>query len=247
MKTKKANSTRLDILGNGDRLSDRQILTAFLKRGRQTLGYCSVFAAIPTLLATQVTEARSKETIKPEANVAGRGVRFFEGLNRSCSNPALLKRQSEFRLPHQKGSFAMLASLAGNDDCPGRRIPGGSYTATLPYTDSGDTTGANDTITQLQYYFYYSVDARGPDHVYSFTLTGRGPNPQIQVSTTTGSYRPLIYVLYGGYAGACPAGTGRTVGDWLAGSPNAGPGVTVALDSQQMNALPFECSASFVC
>src|SRR5207244_9052672 len=40
-------------------------------------------------------------------------------------------------------------------------------------------------------------------------FTGRGPNPQIEVSTTSGTYRPLIYVLQGGSAGTCPAGTGN--------------------------------------
>ncbi len=236
MKTKLTNSKRLDILGNSD--SDRDVLTSLLKQWRQKLGYCSVFAAIPALLSSQITGARSQETIKTEVNVPGRGAGFFKSLNRGCSNPALLKRQSEFRLPHQNGNFAALVALAGNDDCPGSRIPGGSYTAAVPYSDSGDTTGANNTINRIQYYYYYNVDALGPDHVYSFTLTGRGPNPQIQVSTTSASYSPLIYVLYGGYAGACPAGTG-TVSDSLAHSPSAAPGVTVALNSQQMNFLPL--------
>lgn len=236
MKTKLTNWKRLDILGNSD--SDREVLTSLLKQWRQRLGYCSVFAAIPALLSSQVTGARSQETIKTEANVPGRGAGFFKSLNRGCSNPALLKRQSEFRLPHQNGNFAALVALAGNDDCPGRRIPGGSYTAAVPYSDSGETTGANDTVTRVQYYYYYNENAFGPDHVYSFTLTGRGPNPQIQVSTTSASYSPLIYVLYGGYAGACPAGTGN-VGYSLANSSSAAPGVTVALNSQQMNYLPL--------
>ena len=135
-------------------------------------------------------------------------MRLLEWLNKNCSSPALLKRQSEFLLPHQKGSFALLASLAGNDDCPGRAIPGGTYTAAAPYIDSGDTTGANNTVTHL-HSTITTYDAHGPDHIYSFTLTGRGPNPQIEVSTTSGTYRPLIYVLHGGSAGACPAGTGN--------------------------------------
>lgn len=234
MKTKITNSKRLDILGNGN--SDREVLGSVLKQWRQRLAYCSVFAAIPALLSSQVTGAHSQETMKPEANVAGRGARFFAAL-KTCSNPALLRRQSEFRLPHQKGNFAALAALAGNDDCAGQRIPGGSYTAASPYTDSGDTTGANDTINRIQYYYYYNVDALGPDHVYSFTLTGRGPNPQIQVSTTSASYSPLIYVLYGGYAGACPAGTGNFA-YVMANSPAALPGVTVALNSQ-LNYFPL--------
>ena len=239
MKTKTANLRRLDILGNGDCSSDREIFTAILKRGRQKLGYCSIFAAVPAILASHISEARSDEAKKPEASVAGRVARRLEKLNMSGSNPALLKRQSEFLLPHQKGSFNLLTTLGGNDDCPGRTIPGGNYTAAAPYIDAGDTTGANDTVTRIEP--YYSYDAFGPDHVYSFTLTGRGPNPQIQVSTTSGTYRPLIYVLQGGSAGACPAGTGNT-----------GPYTLVAADSRwtpgsnsatlslgQMNFLPL--------
>ena len=133
----------------------------------------------------------------------------------------------------------MLASLAGNDDCPGRSIPGGNYPASAPYIDSGDTTGANNTVTHLPYYYSYS--AHGPDHIYSFTLTGRGANPRIEVSTTSGTYKPLIYVLHGGFAGSCPAGTGNTaysnlvISDsrWTAGSN------TAILNNSQLNYLPL--------
>src|SRR5947208_55152 len=85
--------------------------------------------------------------------------------------------------------------ILGNDDCPGRPIPGGIYTAAAPYIESGDTTGANDTVTSVgsSSSYYYNYDAVGPDQVYSFILTGRGPNPRIEVTTTSGAYRPLIY------------------------------------------------------
>ena len=202
MKTKTENTRRLDILGNGDCSSDREIFRATLKQWRRRLGYCSIFAAVPAMLVSHVSKARADEAKKPEVSVAGRTTRLVERLNMSGSNPALLRRQSTFRLPHQMGSFDM-ATLAGNDDCPGGAIPGGNYTAAAPYIELGDTTGANDTVTGLPsfYYYYYGYDAHGPDRVYSFTLTGRGPNPQIEVSTTSGTYRPLIYVLQGGSAG----------------------------------------------
>lgn len=210
MKTKIANSKRLDILGNGSRLSDQEVLTATLKRWRRKLGYFSIFAAVPAVLVSQVEGARSNNSAKRDATVAERNARVLKRLSKNLSNPTLLKRQSEFRLPHQKGNFAMVATLGGNDDCPGGTIPGGNYTAAAPYVGSGDTTGANDTISQIPAYYYYSsYDAHGPDHVYSFTLTGRGPNPQIEVSTTSGTYRPMIYVLEGESPGACPAGTGN--------------------------------------
>src|SRR5437867_5648883 len=147
MKSKTANLKRIDILGNGDRSSDQEILAAILKQWRQKLGYCSIFAVVPAMLVSQVQGARTDEAKKPEVSVAGRTTRLLERLNKSCSNPALLKRQSKFLLPHQIGSFDMQAALGGNDDCPGRAIPGGSYTAAAPYIESGDTTGANDTVT----------------------------------------------------------------------------------------------------
>ena len=220
MKAKTANSTRLDLPGNGDRSSDQEVFTATLKQWRQKLGYYSILAALPALLVSDAQKARAEETTRPELGVAGRSTRLLERLNKIYSNPALLKRQSKFRLPHQKGSFAMLAVLGGNDECPGRAIPGGDYTAAAPYVDSGNTSGANDTVTLLQpysyYYYYYSYDAHGPDQVYSFTVTECGANPQIEVSTTSGTYRPLVYVLQGGYDGACPAGAGNLASNLLA-------------------------------
>jgi hypothetical protein len=238
MKTKIANSLQLDIVGNRDCSTDRDILTATLKRWRQKLGYCSIFAAVPAILASHISEARSDEPKKPEASVAERNVRRLDRLNKSFSSPALLKRQSEFRLPDQEGSFDTRVALGGTDDCPGRTIPGGTYTAAAPFTDSGDTSGANSTVNQLHYYYYYTFDALGPDHVYSFTLTGRGPNPQIEVSTTSGTYKPMVYVLQGGFTGACPAGTGNLAYNALVLSYSSGN--TATLNSwQMMNYIPL--------
>lgn len=240
MKTKIANLKRLDILGNGDCSSDQEILTAILKRWRQRLGYCSIFAAVPAILASHIVEARSDEAKRPGPSVAVRTARRLGRPQLGFINRSLLKRQSAFRLPHQKSNFDMLVTLAaGTDDCPGRAIPGGAYTAASPYVESGNTTGANDTVTSLPY--YYTYDAHGPDHVYSFTLTGRGSNPLIEVSTTSGTYRPLIYILQGGSTGACPAGTGNSPNNilvlddsrWTAGSN------TAIFRNNQMNFLPL--------
>jgi hypothetical protein len=236
MKTKIANSRRLDILGNGDCSSDQEILTAVLKRWRQKLGYCSIVAAVPAMLVSHVPEARSDEVKKPEVNVAERTARRLGKLKMNFSNPALLKRQSEYRLPHQNGSFDTLDAFAGTDNCPGLSIPGGTYTAAAPFTGSGDTTGANDTVTSLpSFYYFYSYDAHGPDHVYSFTLTGRGPHPQIQVSTTSGTYKPMIYVLQGGPAGACPPGTGNNVSNDLALAYSFGGPATIDMSFLPLN------------
>ena len=130
----------------------------------------------------------------------------------------------------------MAAALGGADDCPGRPVPGGQYTAAAPYTDSGDTTGANNTVNHTQG-FYYIYDSVGPDHVYSFTLTARGPNPQIQVTTTSPTYRPIIYILDGSSSGGCPAGTGnRAVNLAWAWAFNSS---TATIDSGWVNFLPL--------
>jgi len=212
------------------------------KHRRQNLGYCSILAAVPAILAAHLQEAHADEARKPEANVTEVGARRLQRLNMSFSNPALLKRQSEFRLPHQKGSFDLLTTLGGKDDCPGRTILGATYTAAAPYIDSGDTTGANDTITRLpSFYYYYIYDVHGPDHVYSFTLTARGSNPQIDISTTSATYKPMVYILHDGGGGGCPTGTGNTAGSvaawtdsrWTPGSS------TATLNIDQMNNLPL--------
>jgi hypothetical protein len=216
MKAQTANSPRLDILGNGNLSLHRETLATLLRQCRQKLGYCSMLAAVPAMLTSNISEARSEKAERPTASVAERTARRLARLRTSLTNPALLKRQSSFLLPHQQGNSTMVAVAGGTDDCPGRAIPSGTYTAAAPYTDSGDTTGANNTVTSLAsfYYSYYSYGAYGPDHVYSFTLTGRGPNPEIRVSTTSGTYRPMIYILEGGSSGSCPAPTAALVSNW---------------------------------
>jgi hypothetical protein len=240
MKTTTANLKRQDILGKGDRSSDRETFSAILNHWTHKLGVCSIFATVPAMLLSNVPTTRADTTKQTEPSVAGRSTRSPVRLNSIRSNPALLKRQSKFRLPHQNGSLDIMATLGGSDDCPGSAIPGGDYTAAAPYINSGDTTGANDTVTHLQYYYYYSENASGPDQVYSFTLTGRGPNPQIEISTTSGTYRPMVYVLVGGSAPGCPAGTGNTAYAAVMSDSRWSPGSNSAtLNRDQMNSLPL--------
>src|SRR5436190_3167838 len=205
MKANIPNSSRLNMVGSKPS-SDQEIFSSVLKHWQRKLGYCSMVAAVPAVLASNLPVSHSAEAKKPQVTVIGQEARNPAKLNLNRSHRALLKTQSMFRLPHENGSFDLAAALE-NDDCPGRAIPGGDYSAAAPYINVGDTTGANDTVTRTQsysyYYYYYSYDAHGPDHVYTFTLTGRGPNPQIEVSTTSGTYRPMVYVLLGGPAGAC--------------------------------------------
>jgi hypothetical protein len=239
MKAKAANAQRLNITGAGDRPSDREIVTAVFNRWRNKIGYCSILAAVPAILATHVTEARSDEVKRTEASVAGASGERQAMLNTSINKSPLLKRQSEFRLPHQKGNFTMAAPFAGKDDCPGFIIPQGSYTAANPFVDSGDTTGANNTVSSF-YTYPWTSGSLGPDHVYSFTLTGRGPNPLIEVTTTSKTYKPLVYVLEGGVSEACPAGTGKDVyNGLLVAGAFANDDGTRTINAQMMNYLPL--------
>jgi (2Fe-2S) ferredoxin len=238
MKVEITNTKRLNILGNGDLLSNRENLTAVFKQWRQKLGYFTMFAAFPAILTSHAQEALADEAKKPEMRQDERTASLVERLNKSRSNSGLLRRQSNFLLPHQKGNFDITSVLAGGDDCPGNPVPAGTYTAAAPFTDTGNTTGANNTVGSLSSYYYSSYSAEGPDQIYSFTLTSRGANPQIQVSATSDTYSPLIYILGGRFPGRCPAGTNNFVSNNLVHS-YAAQGGTATLNSQQMNFLPL--------
>jgi len=238
MRANISNLTRLNVLGNADSLSEQETSLAVFKQWRQRLGYCSIFASVPALLASQIPTAHADGTKKSETTVVELGAKRAHRVKTS-STLELLKRQSSFRLPHQVSSFNMLAMQVGNDDCPGRPIPGGNYTAALPYIDSGDTTGANDTVTSIQP--YYTYNAHGPDHVYSFTLSGRGPNPKIEVSTSSGTYKPMIYLLSGDFGGGCPSGTGNRPTNAVVAEDSRWTNFssTASLNNFEINSLPL--------
>src|ERR1043166_8359501 len=148
MKDNIPNSSHLNIVGSKPS-SDQEIFNSVLNHWPRKLGYCSMVAAMPAVLASNLPVSHSAETKKPQARVIGRGTRNLAQLNLNAGKRALLKRQSEFRLPHQSHEVG-LTPLAGIDDCPGRAITGGNYSATSPYLEVGDTTGANDTVTRTQ-------------------------------------------------------------------------------------------------
>ena len=240
MEAKTINSKQLDVLGNRSR-SDREVFSSVLRHWGKRLGYCSVFAAVPAVLATQLADASSEAALKSEPTVVIEKERMEKRLNLMRSSPALLRRRSQFLLPHQSGNLNLLAAVAGNDDCPGRAIPGGIYTAAAPYTGSGDTTGANNTVSRAYYlhYVYYNWDTFGSDHVYSFIMTNRGPNAQIEVSTTSGTYKPLVYFLHGSIGG-CPAGTANHAqNELLLYDTRWGGGNVAIFDNQSMAFLPL--------
>ena len=101
MKVKTANSKRLNILGNGDSSSNREILTEVLNLWRQKLGYLTIFTTLPAIFASlTVQEARAEESDKPGMRpAAGRTVNLLEKLNKRYSKPELMRRQSGFLAP----------------------------------------------------------------------------------------------------------------------------------------------------
>lgn len=237
MKTEITNTKHLNILGNGDSLSNREVFTALLKQWRQKLGYFTMFTALPAILTSFAQEAQADEAKKPEVSVAGQTTRLLERLNKRSGKPELLRRRSNFLLPHQKGNFDITSVLAGGDNCPGNPIPAGTYTAAAPYTDTGNTTGANNTVNLIGY--YYSYDAAGPDQIYSFTLTGRGSDPQIQVSANSAAYKPMIYILDSRFGEKCPAGTNNFASNVQNISYASSPGGTATFSRQTVNSLPL--------
>ena len=208
----KARSRRLNVLGNGIPSRQGESLTTIIEECRQKFGYYTVFAAIPALLASHVTSANSDKPKGREPGITEEGTKWSGKLSLRSGNRELLKKQSEFWLPHHAATRfnSIAAALVAQDDCPGAAIPRGTYSSSLPFVDSGDTTGANDTISRAFFidYHYYNYNTFGPDNVYSFTLTAFGPNPRIEVSTTSPVYKPLIYILDGA-RGVCPKGTGN--------------------------------------
>lgn len=239
MKIKEKNVKIPNILGNNFLLPNQETLTAMLKRWRQKLSYFSMFAVLPAFLASQTQEAKAEEATKTEASNNGQSVRFLEKL-KNCRKPKLLQNRSNYRLPFEKSEDSLISEFTGGDNCPGTPIPGGVYTAAAPFTDSGDTTGANNTVDRPGWihYCYYASNAAGPDQIYSFTLTGRGANPQIEISTASATYRPMVYVLDGSNGGGCPSGTGNTVcrRHIIAFGPVGG---TATLNRNALNRLPL--------
>src|SRR5215475_2058738 len=206
MKPETTNTRRIDILGNG-RKSDQEIFSSVLQRWQKRFGYVSVFTAVPAIVASQLHVIRTVTAKQREAQTTIGNPQSPRKLNMGSSR-SLLKRQSEFRLPHQGVNYGSLAPFGGPDDCPGKPITPGTYTSAAPFVESGNTTGANNTISSIYAYCMYStLGTDGPDHIYSFTLSAKGTHPEIQISTS-GNYRPLIYLLDDQIQG-CPSGTGN--------------------------------------
>lgn len=212
-----------------------------LESWRRRLGYFSVLAGAAVIAGSQAPQAIAKDS-KPAVppRIAARGAEIVKKLNEACSKPELLRRQSEYRLPSQKGEFNMLSLFVGADECPGAAIPPGTYTVAAPFTDSGTTVGANNTVATVPLAcngFYTQV--AGPDVIYSFQISARGANPQITSSTTSPLFDQSIYILNGATGVMCPAGTGNTAANCLQGADEVFNGATETINAGQMGTLPL--------
>ncbi len=238
--------SRIDERGIGRHISEetsfvdgKEAALAWLSR----LSCVSLAAGIASLIALHPRAVLAGDEKRPAA--VPTGIKNLNSrLNRissNCSKPGLLRRQSEYRLPAQRSEFNMLNLLAGSDSCPGTPIPAGTYTAASPYTDSGSTIGANNTVTGASpcFYNYYAYSSNpGPDHVYSFTLTARGPAPQILVSTTSPNFQMQLYILNGITLERCPLGSDRYVNNCLTMADSTIVG-NESINPDAMNNLPL--------
>lgn len=248
MRFKNVNLGRSEILGIKAASPVPTVGVADFDRWRRGLGYLSMFAGVAAIFTSQTSEAAAKETERAiPPRIAKQASELVSQLKKgACSKPELLRRQSEYRLPGQKNEFNMLEILAGGDNCPGTTIPNGTYTTASPFSDSGSTTGANNTVSGAQispgvgciegYGAYYS-SALAPDHIYTFTLSARGANPQITVDGA-GNYDVSTYILSNNGT-ACPAGTGTVATNCLVGSDVNFDGSPEIIDATKMNSLPL--------
>ena len=189
--------------GTGHSSVSREGLTQLFSEWSKAIRYYSIFAAAGTLMTGGAQDLPAQDVVANEQMVP----RETGTPTRRRALKPEFSRSGDRRLPFTPGPLLSPLAMTGSDNCPGTPIPAGSYTAASPYVDTGDTTGTNDTVTTV--IPYYSYNSNGPDRIYSFVVTSIGANPEITVTTTSPTYRPMIYV-----SDRCPAGTGATISDW---------------------------------
>jgi len=200
-----------DVVGSTGGVQYEPFSTA-LRSWRQKLGCYSIFAAMPAIMAARAQDARANGTSGSDGDDKATTTR--------------LPRLGRGDLRRGRNSrFDLVSFFTGGDNCPGRPIPDGSYTVAAPFIDTGDTSGANSTVSRVSYYyyfFYYNVKAA--DLIYSFTITSRGQAPEIRVTPNSTTYDPTIYLVSERYRGGCPAGAleSSTHSFFLTNSASAG-------------------------
>ena len=185
-------------------------LMRHFKEWRRRISYYSVFTAVPALMFGSPQELQANEVTAGSQSSPGESERF---VRRRSVKPRFLGPPIR-SLGYSRGPVLTDFVMTGSDDCPGTQIPAGSYTAAAPYVDTGDTTGANNTVNAVgsrfysYYYGYYysAIGAPGSDRMYSFVVNSFGADARLTVTTSSPTYRPMIYL-----SDRCPAGTGNTI------------------------------------
>lgn len=91
-------------------------------------------------------------------------------------------------------------------DAGGENCASATPIASLPFTDTDDTTGNVDDVTTVAAQCADYTQVNGPDLVYSFTVSA-GNSVAFQVTPGNATYDPAIYVL-----GTCGDGASCVIG-----------------------------------
>ncbi len=120
-----------------------EFLTRALKRWRQKLGYLSIMAATPAIAGGAAGAADVTDT---PSTITGHAISQSGTKRKFPQRGKFFARRESHLLPHQSGQLDLATLFNGGDNCSGTPIPTGLYTGNAPFTDSGDTSAANNAV-----------------------------------------------------------------------------------------------------
>jgi hypothetical protein len=136
-------------------------------------------------------------------------------------------------VPHPPGAV----TAVGGDTCAApHEFP---YCLPGPFSDTGTTVGADNTVGQVNAGCSDYSTVAGPDVIYRFDYAGIIPNPppfSALVSPAAG-YDVAVYLLAA--SGGCPVGTGNSVTNCVMGADAQGAGGTEFVGGFQDGPLPL--------
>ena len=221
---------------------DKVIFGSFITKFKryQAAGY-SLAAAVCYVLAGQPNAWAATDN-KPVRLVPA-NEELEKEFNRriaACKSRSLLDRLRE-KSSLQREKFSSIEpslAMAGGDDCAAAvNMPAGAGL----FTDTGNTTGANNTVTAVQAGCTDYTTQAGPDHIYRFVLpalASRQATCTIQLVTPPGTDDHSIYTLSQG-GGGCPSGTANSVTNCVNGADTVfSGGGTETITDAEMDAMP---------
>lgn len=162
----------------------------------------------------------------------------FKAAAKKCESRTLLDRLKYDRSVSNDKFMSMQAPVAftGTDACPGTSIPAGTS-----FTDTGNTIGANTTVSTLPIACTGYTGVAGPDHVYRFVLPALASRiATCSITVTPGAasgYDTAIYTLTQG-GGGCPFGTGNTANNCVNGADQVFANGAEVITDAEMDAMP---------